>query len=208
MMHDESPAMPRRRLSRVYNSRFGHKSGHRDSILAQVRSSDADVGGEAREPPPRHAHRLGCEMGGGIAPRMGSRLHIKHPPQTRGIRPHTQSQPTPSNTQDTAMSVNIVLPSLSAWAASHLAGILQSKDQDHFNTAFDATFATHCNITVNGKPVSRDEYKIQLLEQSAADPKESGTIVHIEGQTEVQVGDQGQLVRCAIIATTYVVSYR
>ncbi|KAI9570569.1 hypothetical protein HD554DRAFT_2083105 [Boletus coccyginus] len=91
------------------------------------------------------------------------------------------------------MSVNIVLPSLSAWAASRLSGILQSKDQAHFNTAFDATFAARCDITVNGKPVTREEYKAQLLEQSAADPEETGTIVNIEGQTEVQVGNQGQI---------------
>lgn len=93
------------------------------------------------------------------------------------------------------MSVNIVLPTLSAWAASRLTGILQSKSQDDFDAAFEATFAAHCNITLNGKPLSRGEYKAQLLEQSAAAPEESDAVVNIEGQTEVEIGGQGQLVR-------------
>lgn len=93
------------------------------------------------------------------------------------------------------MSVNIVLPTLSAWAASRLTGILESKTQDDFNVAFDATFAADCNITVNGKRLSRNEYKADLLQQSAAGPEESDAAVNIEGQTEVEVGNQGQLVR-------------
>jgi len=89
--------------------------------------------------------------------------------------------------------VNIVLPTLSAWAASHLTHVLESKTQNDFDTAFEATFAANCNFTVNGKSVSRDEYKGQLREQSAAGFEESGTVVNIEGQTEVEVGNQGQL---------------
>lgn len=96
------------------------------------------------------------------------------------------------------MSANIVLPPLSNWAAARLTGILESKTQDDFDTAFDATFTVDCNIIVNGKPVSRDEFKNQLLEQSAAGPEESGTIVNIEGQTQVETGNQGQLVRTLI----------
>lgn len=95
------------------------------------------------------------------------------------------------------MSVNIVLPTLSAWAASRLTGILESKTQGAFGAAFEATFATHCNIVVNGKTLSRDEYKAQLLQQSAAAPEESNAVVNIEGQTEVEIGGQGQLVRRA-----------
>lgn len=93
------------------------------------------------------------------------------------------------------MSVNIVLPTLSAWAASRLTGILESKTKDDFNAVFNATFAVDCNITVNGKPLSRDDYKTELLLQSTAGPEESDAAVSIEGQTEVEVGNQGQLVR-------------
>ncbi|KAF8442450.1 hypothetical protein L210DRAFT_3644556 [Boletus edulis BED1] len=91
------------------------------------------------------------------------------------------------------MSVNLVLPPLSAWAASRLTGILESKTQDDFNTAFNATFATQCSFNVNAKTISRDEYKAQLLQDSAAGFDESGTVVNIEGQTQVQIGNQGQL---------------
>ena len=101
------------------------------------------------------------------------------------------------------MSVNIVLPTLSAWAASRLTHILESKTQKDFDATFEVTFAANCDFTVNGKPVSRDEYKSQLLEQSAADPKESGTRVNIEGQTEIEVGNQGQLVRTLYSTTSY-----
>ncbi|KAH0833222.1 hypothetical protein J3R83DRAFT_12282 [Lanmaoa asiatica] len=91
------------------------------------------------------------------------------------------------------MSVNIVLPTLSAWAASRLTGLLESKTQADFNTTFDATFAVDCHVNVNGKPLSRAEYKTQLFSQSAAAPEESDAVVNIEGQTEVETGHQGQL---------------
>ncbi|KAF8843681.1 hypothetical protein BDN67DRAFT_988233 [Paxillus ammoniavirescens] len=90
------------------------------------------------------------------------------------------------------MSTNIVLPTLSAWAVSHLTGLLQSTTQAAFDAAFDATFASDCNVTVNGKQLSRDEYKAQLLEQSGAAPVERDASVNVQGQLEVQ-GDQGQL---------------
>lgn len=93
------------------------------------------------------------------------------------------------------MSVNIILPTLSAWAASRLTGILESKTQDDFNVAFDATFAVECNITVNGESLSRDKYKAQLLQESAAGFEESNAVVNIVGQTEVETGNQGRLVR-------------
>jgi len=91
------------------------------------------------------------------------------------------------------MSTAIVLPTLSAWAASHLSALLQSKTQSAFNATFDATFASKLDAIVNGKHLSRDQYKQVLLEQSGAAPLEADASVQIEGQTEVS-GDQGQLV--------------
>jgi hypothetical protein len=82
-----------------------------------------------------------------------------------------------------------------------LTSILESKTQDDFNTNFEATFVANCNITVNGKPISREEYKTQLLEQSAAGPEENGTVVNIEGQTQVETGNQGQL--CGLVGIFY-----
>lgn len=92
------------------------------------------------------------------------------------------------------MSVNIVLPTLSAWAASRLAGLLECTTQTAFDAAFDQMFARRVNITVNGKHLSREQYKADLLEQSGAAPEESNASVNVQGQLEVE-GDQGQLVR-------------
>ncbi|KAF9243491.1 hypothetical protein BU15DRAFT_42859 [Melanogaster broomeanus] len=90
------------------------------------------------------------------------------------------------------MSTNIVLPTLSAWAASRLAGLLQSTTQAAFNASFDTIFARNCNITVNGKHLSSEQYKELLLEQSGAAPLERDASVSVQGQLEVE-GDQGQL---------------
>ena len=87
-----------------------------------------------------------------------------------------------------------ILPSLSAWAAAHLTSVLESKTKDKFDAAFDATFAADCNITFNGTSLSRDAYKAKLLAESAAAPEERDAAVTIEGQTEVETGNQGQLV--------------
>ncbi|KAG9315221.1 hypothetical protein JVU11DRAFT_4351 [Chiua virens] len=85
------------------------------------------------------------------------------------------------------MSVNIVLPTLSAWAASRLTGLLESKTQDDFNTTFDATHRS------TGNPSPAMNTRHNLLEQSAAGFGEASAVVNIEGQTEVQTGNQGQL---------------
>ncbi|KAI6107989.1 hypothetical protein F5141DRAFT_1232438 [Pisolithus sp. B1] len=90
------------------------------------------------------------------------------------------------------MSTAIVLPTLSAWAASHLSALLQSKTQADFDTAFEATFAQRLDVVVNAKRLTRDEFKKSLLQQSGAAPGEASANVQIEAQTEV-LGNQGQL---------------
>ncbi|KAH7884381.1 hypothetical protein F5I97DRAFT_1889097 [Phlebopus sp. FC_14] len=90
------------------------------------------------------------------------------------------------------MSVNIVLPTLSAWATGGLSSLLQSTTETAFDTTFDAIFAHNVNVTLNGKQISRDEYKAELLTQSGAAPLRADASVNVEGQLEVP-GDQGQL---------------
>lgn len=90
------------------------------------------------------------------------------------------------------MSTAIVLPTLSAWAASHLSALLQSKTQADFDKAFEATFAQKLDVVVNAKRLTRDEFKKSLLEQSGAAPGEASASVQIEAQTELS-GNQGQL---------------
>lgn len=90
------------------------------------------------------------------------------------------------------MSTAIVLPTLSAWAASHLSALLQSKTEADFDRAFEATFAQRLDVVVNAKRLTRDEFKKSLLEQSGAAPGEASASVQIEAQTEL-AGNQGQL---------------
>ena len=87
-----------------------------------------------------------------------------------------------------------ILPTLTAWASSRLTSVLTAKTQDAFNTAFDNTFAASCTFVFNGQSLSRDAYKAQLREQSAAGFGEVATAVTIQGSTEVE-GKQGVLVR-------------
>ena len=80
------------------------------------------------------------------------------------------------------MSVNIVLPSLTNWAQQHLTTLFQTTNQDDFNAAFDAFISKHVKITVNGKSLTRDEYKQQLQAEKF---EESGAQINFLGTVEV-----------------------
>jgi hypothetical protein len=80
------------------------------------------------------------------------------------------------------MSVNIVLPSLRNWAEQHLSSIIKATTQTAFDSAFEAFLSKHATITVNGKNVSRDEYKKQLRGEGF---DEAGAIVQFGGAVEV-----------------------
>ncbi|KAI6155161.1 hypothetical protein BKA82DRAFT_991978 [Pisolithus tinctorius] len=76
------------------------------------------------------------------------------------------------------------VPPLSVWASSRLNSLLRSETTDRFNRIFDATFAQDLEVVLNGKTLTRDEYKKVLLGQSGAGPS-AITDVHIEGETVV-----------------------
>jgi hypothetical protein len=80
------------------------------------------------------------------------------------------------------MSVNIVLPPLRSWAEQHLSSIIKATTQTAFDSAFEAFLSKHATITVNGKKVSRDEYKKQLQGEGF---DEAGAIVQFSGAVEV-----------------------
>jgi hypothetical protein len=90
------------------------------------------------------------------------------------------------------MSVNIVLPTLTAWTEGHLSSVLQATTSTDFDSAFDDFLSKNVTITVNGRHLSRDEYKQQLLGESAVN-KES-TSVKFDGVVEVST-DQEQPVK-------------
>ncbi|KAJ7128374.1 hypothetical protein C8R44DRAFT_700938 [Mycena epipterygia] len=60
------------------------------------------------------------------------------------------------------MAVNIVLPPLKTWAQQHMSAIIKATTQTAFDAAFDGFLSKHATTTVNGKHISRDEYKEQL----------------------------------------------
>jgi hypothetical protein len=76
-----------------------------------------------------------------------------------------------------------VLPPLTDWAEGQLSAILKATTEAHFDSAFDAFISKHANITVNGQSLSRDQYKQQLLGESAVN-KQSAS-VQFSGTVEV-----------------------
>ncbi|KAI6006635.1 hypothetical protein F5J12DRAFT_831983 [Pisolithus orientalis] len=76
------------------------------------------------------------------------------------------------------------LPPLPLWASSRLSSLLRSKTADRFNKIFDSTFAQNLEVVLNGKSLTRNEYKELLLAMSEAGPLGT-TDVQIEGETAV-----------------------
>lgn len=76
-----------------------------------------------------------------------------------------------------------VLPPLTDWAEGHLSAILKATTEAEFDNAFDAFISTRAHITVNGKNISREQYKQQLIGESAVN-KQSAS-VQFNGTVEV-----------------------
>ncbi|PCH42872.1 hypothetical protein WOLCODRAFT_74217 [Wolfiporia cocos MD-104 SS10] len=60
-----------------------------------------------------------------------------------------------------------ILQPISSWAESRISEIYTSTTAADFDTAFNNFLAENAQITVNGKNISRDEYKKLLLQQKA-----------------------------------------
>ncbi|OCH92814.1 hypothetical protein OBBRIDRAFT_402393 [Obba rivulosa] len=88
---------------------------------------------------------------------------------------------TTSNAQST-MTANIVLPSLTNWAEQHVQAIFNATTQSDFDSAFDNFLAQNAKITVNGKHISRDQYKTRL---QAENPIEVQVSLTFDGAVEV-----------------------
>ncbi|THG95843.1 hypothetical protein EW026_g5881 [Hermanssonia centrifuga] len=76
----------------------------------------------------------------------------------------------------------IVASSLSDWAEAHIKAIFQATKQEAFDEAFEAFFAKHTEITVNGKKISRAQYKEQIGNEKG---QEVSATVHFPGVVEV-----------------------
>ncbi len=67
------------------------------------------------------------------------------------------------------MSVNIVLPNLPNWVQQRVNTLYGAKTTEEFDAAFDAFIAKDVTIKVNGKSVSRDDYKTMVQGEITGD---------------------------------------
>ncbi|KAJ6615357.1 hypothetical protein B0H10DRAFT_2041069 [Mycena sp. CBHHK59/15] len=97
------------------------------------------------------------------------------------------------------MSVDIVLPPLKTWAEGHLSSIIKATSATAFDSAFDAFLSKHAKVTVNGKHISRDEYKKQLQGEGF---DEAGATVAFSGAVEVPA-DQSNPIQAGVVGLFY-----
>ncbi len=55
-----------------------------------------------------------------------------------------------------------VVSPLSAWAETHTNALYQASTKETFDDAYEAYFAKHTEITINGKNVSRAHHKQEI----------------------------------------------
>jgi hypothetical protein len=85
-----------------------------------------------------------------------------------------------------------VLPNLTRWTETHLLGILNAKTKDEFDQAFDWFLAKEAQVTVNGLELSREDYKLRLLDVSTAANLVEG--VEVKFGSAVEQESDGKLV--------------
>ena len=56
-----------------------------------------------------------------------------------------------------------VLLTLDSWVQQHVTTVYSAKTADDFDTAFDAFISQNVIIKVNGKPMSREQYKTLIM---------------------------------------------
>lgn len=97
-------------------------------------------------------------------------------------QPYTLTHPSLST-----MASNIVLPDLPTWVQRRITTLYSAKSADDFGGAFDAFVSENAKITVNGKSVSRDEYKKMIQGEIIAD---AGAEVTFNGLVSVPSEDK------------------
>ena len=66
------------------------------------------------------------------------------------------------------MSEMFVLPTLTRWTENSLSAMLKATTKEEYDQAFDRFLARNAQVTVNGIPIAREEYKQRMLDVSAA----------------------------------------
>ncbi|KAL7278459.1 hypothetical protein ACG7TL_007457 [Trametes sanguinea] len=79
--------------------------------------------------------------------------------------------PHPANihAQRAAMSTAIVLPQLPDWVEQHVKALYAAKTAESFDQAFDSFISEKATIRLNGKDMSRDEYKKMIQGEITGD---------------------------------------
>ncbi|KAJ7475061.1 hypothetical protein FB451DRAFT_1247409 [Mycena latifolia] len=105
------------------------------------------------------------------------------------------------------MTAHIVLPPLKNWAEDHLSAIIKAETQAVVDEAVETFLAKDATFTVNGKRVSRDEYKNQLrgpLEQSATVKFSDAVEVPADKSHPSQAGSIGLFYTAVIVEGIHV----
>ena len=93
------------------------------------------------------------------------------------------------------MSGMFVHPTLTRWTENCLSAMLKATTKEEYDQAFDRFLARNAQVTVNGIPLAREEYKQRMLDVSA-----TGSIVEsVELRFDAAVEQQsnGKLVSAA-----------
>ncbi|RPD76785.1 hypothetical protein L226DRAFT_521524 [Lentinus tigrinus ALCF2SS1-7] len=85
------------------------------------------------------------------------------------------------------MSSNIVLPNLPNWVQQHITTLYSAKTPEAFSSAFDAFISQDVSIKVNGKPMSRAQYKQMVQGEITGDV---GAEVTFNGVVSVPADDK------------------
>ena len=89
---------------------------------------------------------------------------------------------TPFYRTTSTMTSNIVLPNLSAFVQGRVTALYTAKTPADFDSAFDLFVAEDARITVNGRHVSRDNYKKMVQGEITGD---MGGSVQVQGVVSV-----------------------
>ncbi|GBE87226.1 hypothetical protein SCP_1004730 [Sparassis crispa] len=100
------------------------------------------------------------------------------------------------------MSTDIVLLSLINWTESLLTAILNATTEATFNEAFDAFLSQDVHITVNGKHVTREQYKKQLSSEKWTERTSDPASVAFEGAVEVPA-DKNEPISNGVVGLFY-----
>ncbi|TBU24858.1 hypothetical protein BD311DRAFT_780700 [Dichomitus squalens] len=85
------------------------------------------------------------------------------------------------------MSAQIVLPNLQDWVEQRIKAVYTAKTTEDFDSAFDAFVAKDVTVKVNGKSMSRDEYKKMVQGEITGD---AGAQVTFNGIVSVPSQDK------------------